>query len=248
MDVQQDNFVYHTPEIWESKDTKELCVALLNFHKEFKSVKRDGSAPVGSGGKVRHFATLDGIMETIRPILAKNNLFVEQPITGELIVTFIRHTSGQFRAFAMPMLQWKGQMTNEIQNLGGAITYMRRYAIGAALSLATEEDDDAASSKGIESKSRPSTPAPAPAPAKPAALPEEVKEAWQNKLRGLNTGEEFDKCLKEIDANVGDTPKHPWRIAVKLMLQEEVAAKGLFFDPVDKRFIPKPAEGATTVQ
>lgn len=227
-------FVYHTREIWESAETAELSAALLNFHTDFKSVKRDGSAPVGNGGKIRHFATLDGIMETVRPILAKHGLFTEQPITGDLIVTVIRHKSGQFRAFAMPMLQWKGQGTNDIQNLGGAITYMRRYAIGAALSLATEEDDDAAGAKGLEAKQRQ-----APAQPKPAGLPPEAREAWESKIRTLTTGEEFDKCLVEIDRNVGDTPKHPWRIEVKMMLSNAVREQSLFFDPVEKRFMPK---------
>lgn len=240
MEGLKNEFVYHTPEIWESKETNELSAALIKFHEDFKSVKRDGSAPVGNAGKVRHFATLDGIMETIRPILAKQGLFTEQPITGDLIVTFIRHKSGQFRAFAMPMLQWKGNNTNDIQNLGGAITYMRRYAIGAALSLATEEDDDGQASNGISAKQKQAAPPPPPPPPKPAGVPSEVKEAWENKLRGLSTGEEFDKCLAEIDKNVGDTPKHPWRIEVKLMLQESVKQKGLYFDPTEKKFLKVP--------
>jgi len=232
-------FVYHTPEIWESAQTDLLSAALLKFHTSFKSVKRDELVVV-PGRTSRKFSSLDEIMIETRPLLSAADLFIEQPITGNQIITFIRHKSGQFKAFAMPMVAWQGQGTTPIQNLGGAITYMRRYAIGAALALATEEDDDAANTGKLDQKKQAAPPAnPVQQQSTVKAMPQEVIEAWENKIQGLSTSDDFDKCLKEIGEKVGDTPKHPWRVQVKTMLNEASKTKGFIYDTVDKLFVKK---------
>ena len=187
-------FIYHNENFWESPQTSELDKAMVKFNAEFKSVKRDETVAV-PGRAARKFASLDEIMIEIRPILAKCNLFVQQPITGDSITTIVRHESGQFRAFSMPMVAWQGQGTTAIQNLGGAITYMRRYSLGAALALATEEDDDAQSTGKLDVKK-----GQAQQPAKPAAPPldESVIDAWQSKVNECKEPEDFTRLAKEL--------------------------------------------------
>lgn len=188
-------FIYHNENFWESQATAELDKALVKFNAEFKSVKRDELVSVPNRAP-RKFASLDEIMIEIRPILAKCGLFVQQPITGDFITTIVRHESGQFRAFSMPMVAWQGQGTTAIQNLGGAITYMRRYSLGAALALATEEDDDAQSTGKLDIKkgrqeATPTKPAPPP-------LEESVVDAWQSKVSQCKEPEDFTRLSKEL--------------------------------------------------
>lgn len=185
-------FIYHNDNFWESAQTAELDKALVKFNAEFKSVKRDETVAV-PGRAARKFASLDEIMIEIRPILAKCGLFVQQPITGDFITTIVRHESGQFRAFSMPMVAWQGQGTTAIQNLGGAITYMRRYSLGAALALATEEDDDAQSTGKLDIKKG----AKQEAAAQPK-IDETIVDAWNAKIGECKTDEDFQRVSKEV--------------------------------------------------
>lgn len=186
-------FIYHNNNLWESLQTAELDKALVAFNAKFKSVKRDETVSV-PGRAPRKFSSLDEIMIEIRPILAECKLYVQQPITGDFITTIVRHESGQFRAFSMPMVAWQGQGTTAIQNLGGAITYMRRYSLGAALALATEEDDDAQSTGKLTVKKQEAAPTkPAPPP-----LEESVLDAWQSKVNECKEPEHFTRLSKEL--------------------------------------------------
>lgn len=142
--METNNFIYHTPDFWESAATAELDKALLAFNTEFSSVAKDSKIIIPNRPD-KKYATLDNILIAIRPLLATNGLFIQQPIAGDKVITVLRHVSGQFRAAAMTFSPMQGQGTNALQNAGGGFTYIKRYAISALLSLATEEDDDGAS-------------------------------------------------------------------------------------------------------
>lgn len=215
------NFVYHNENFWESATTADLDKALVKFNAKFKSVKRDELVAVPNRAP-RKFASLDEIMIEIRPILAECGLFVQQPITGDFITTIVRHESGQFRAFSMPMVAWQGQGTTAIQNLGGAITYMRRYSLGAALALATEEDDDAQSTGKLDVKKKQEA---SPAP----KLDENVVDAWQSKVNECKLPEDFTRLSKELkDLNLDKTS--PLRAFI-------VAAMGTQMEKVGVEFV-----------
>lgn len=207
------NFTYHTSKLWESPETAALDKALVEFSKEFKAVKRDETVAV-PGRAARKFSSLDEIMIEIRPILAKAGLYVQQPICGDEIISIVKHESGQFRACSMPMVAWQGQGTTPIQNLGGAITYLRRYSLGALLALATEEDDDGAST----GKLQPGT-AQKNAPAKQAApaLTEQqliVVDEWTSKVKQCKTIEDFEKFSEEFKSVTDAAVVTPIRIAM----------------------------------
>lgn len=139
--MDSNNFIYHTPDLWESKETSDLDKALVLFNQKFNAVGKDSAIQI-PGRKDKKYASLDTIMIAVRPLLAECGLFVQQPIAGDRVVTIIRHTSGQFRAASMTFSPMSGNGTNALQNAGGGFTYIKRYAISAILSLATEEDDD----------------------------------------------------------------------------------------------------------
>lgn len=128
-----------------SPTIKEIASALKKFQSEVKAVTKDGNNPHFKS----KFATLENIIETIRKPLSDNELSFSQMPTGENeLATIIMHTSGEWiRATAKMDLAKR-----DPQGQGSGITYMRRYALGAALGLATEEDDD-----GNQASTRPAT-------------------------------------------------------------------------------------------
>ena len=223
-------FIYHNDNFWESAQTAELDKALVKFNAEFKSVKRDETVAV-PGRAARKFASLDEIMIEIRPILAKCGLFVQQPITGDFITTIVRHESGQFRAFSMPMVAWQGQGTTAIQNLGGAITYMRRYSLGAALALATEEDDDAQSTGKLDIKKGNKE------AAAPPKIDETIVDAWNAKMNECKTDEDFQRVSKEV----AEMEEGPVKKFVRATMSGRLEKLGMEYNKETKVFQKKAA-------
>lgn len=123
-----------------SEDIKEITKALVAFHSEVGRITKDGTNP-----HLRNrYATIDQIIEEIRPVLATHGLFVMQLPTnteaGEIqMTTRIYHISGQW--MESPVLTINPQK-KDAQGIGSAITYARRYSLTSFLGLNTGEDDD----------------------------------------------------------------------------------------------------------
>lgn len=126
-----------------SESITKIAAALMKFNREVETIKRDGTNKITSGGVTSKYATLDNIIESIRPKLAEHGLMIiQEPGTEEGTVTLkttILHESGEW--IESDTLQMKPQKTDP-QGIGSTITYARRYQLGALLNLATEEDDD----------------------------------------------------------------------------------------------------------
>lgn len=180
----------------------DLFAALVKALGELTDVPKTRTARIEkkSGGEFRYtYADLGDALEMARPILARHDLGVVQPVStsakgGVDVATTIIHKSGQSITFG-PLTFPTG---NTPQETGSAITYARRYSLLAALGLATEEDDDgAAASRGAAR--RPSQPArqqQAAAPAQGGSTPN---------LVGLFA------ALK--DAGVPNADRHEWASA-----------------------------------
>lgn len=129
-----------------SEDIKEICKALLAFHSEVGRITKDGENP-----HLRNrYATIDQIIEEIRPVLASHGLFVMQlpsnSEAGEIqMTTRIYHISGQW--MESPKLIINPQK-KDAQGIGSAITYARRYSLTSFLGLNTGEDDDGHQASG----------------------------------------------------------------------------------------------------
>ncbi len=128
-----------------SNSLATLAPALVKASAELRAITKDSTNP--------HFrstyASLDTIIDTVRPVLARHGLTVLQgassPHTDEhgrltafTVETLLLHASGEFISNAVVMPVGKA----DPQGAGAAVTYGRRYALAAMLSLATEEDDD----------------------------------------------------------------------------------------------------------
>ena len=150
-----------------SETTATLCAALVAAQGGLKPIAKDGKNPAFRS----RYATLDGIMETVRPALAAHGLAVVQgvvhPETGEggrlvgiMVETRLVHTSGEWLASVVPVPVAKG----DAHGLGSALSYGRRYGLSALLALSTDEDDDG----NAAAKAPPAKPPAKPAPAAPA--------------------------------------------------------------------------------
>src|SRR5690348_12134800 len=89
------------------------------------------------------FVSLDHLIAKTRPVLNKHGLAITQAPTvldngAPGLKTTLYHESGESSVTVMPLILG-GQ---DMQKLGAALTYARRYAWAAALGIAGEEDDD----------------------------------------------------------------------------------------------------------
>lgn len=130
----------------QTENLSELILAMVNFNNEFQNTK------LVKDGKNDHlknkYLTLDNILNTVRPILTKHGLLIVQALAGDYLITSIYHVSGQYIQSEMPFHPMSGNKgTNALQELGGGITYAKRYAISAMLGISVDQDDDGQSSK-----------------------------------------------------------------------------------------------------
>lgn len=135
-----------------SEKVDQICKALLDFHKEVNRIEKDGENPHFGNS----YATIDQIIDEVRPLLAKHGLFVMQMATNDdpsevKLVTRIYHSSGQW--MESPPLTLKPQRQDP-QAIGSAVTYARRYSLTSFLSLNTGEDDDGNAASLPQSKNK----------------------------------------------------------------------------------------------
>lgn len=138
------NNIYHTDSYWTSAEQDQLLPALLKFHQADIKIVKDRTVPVG-GGKTRSYTTLDEILYKIKPVLNQCGLIIHQHLAGAELITILQHISGQFIANKVQFVSMQGNNTNNLQNAGGGLTYLKRYQISALLAINADEDDDAAS-------------------------------------------------------------------------------------------------------
>lgn len=114
-----------------------LCAAQSELHNP--PTNQTASIPTSKGKYEFSYADLPSILDLIRPVLAKNGLSLVQTMfqAGETMAlrTTLLHVSGQFieSEWVFP----KGLRTME---MGGDITYARRYSIVSMLGIISDQD------------------------------------------------------------------------------------------------------------
>jgi ERF superfamily protein len=124
-----------------------LWLALLAFQQEMPTVAKTKTArvPTKTGGSYSYsYADLAVIAATATPILARHGLMfvsttgqVKNGNGYELVGHVIHAATGQEVSGALPLFG-----TNA-QDIGGSITYMRRYLMGCLTGIITDDDTDA---------------------------------------------------------------------------------------------------------
>jgi hypothetical protein len=139
---------------------KQIAQALVKAQSRIKNASKDATNP--------HFrndyATLESVIEAIKDIATQCEIAIVQTCgkdsEGHFLETHLFHTSGETISSRIYLVMDKQNM----QGLGSAITYARRYSL-AGLFMIGQEDDDGNGA----SKPKPSTPAqkPTQTPPKP---------------------------------------------------------------------------------
>ena len=165
----------------QSESIDKIIPAFIAFQSDMPAVPKDSENPAFTrGDKKSKYASLGGITEAMRPHLKANGLGVTQYMGYrdgvQLMFTRIMHTSGQW-------MEDNGYLINPTRNdpqgMGSAVTYGRRYTLGASLGIITEDDDDG---------NKASEPAPVKKlPPVPKAEPAPLQEPdWFNDMGELN--------------------------------------------------------------
>ena len=136
------NTTHLTSDYFQSEQITELIPALVKFQIAFDkaSLKKDAK----NEHLRNQYVSLDNLLNVIRPLLSENGLVVVQQLAGEYMTTVLYHSSGQFIGANMPFNPMNGNKgTNALQELGGGITYAKRYSLSALLQISVDVDTDA---------------------------------------------------------------------------------------------------------
>jgi len=148
----------------KSESIKEIAVALAKFNAKVQRIEKDSTNPHFKN----KYASLDGIMDEVRPMLAEEGLSVLQMpsgLDGRLkLTTMLIHTSGEWIESAPIEMQ---PVKSDPQGIGSATTYARRYSLCAFLGLSTGDLDDDGNGSSNVSPAPYSPPRPSPAPNTP---------------------------------------------------------------------------------
>ena len=178
-----------------SESVKEILPALLSVTDSMQAEK---------DGKNRDFRsdymTLDGILNTVKPILKNVGIVILQSIDDDsgLIrcTTRLIHTSGEY--LECDSIVHADKMTP--QGYGSAITYARRYSITTALGIAEADDDGNAAEVASAPKKSVSKP-------KPTAINTKKVEPPKDALLNEDQVNKIIKVFDDIDVEIWDLEK-----------------------------------------
>ena len=133
---------------------ENIFAALSALQGELKSVKRTKEVKFKTkdGREVNFwFAPLDEIMDYLYPLLGKNGLAARHELSERGVECILTHeTTKQIKEVEKTYLEenvlrsgiLKIKTEGEMKEVGGQITYARRYTLALVLGIATEEDND----------------------------------------------------------------------------------------------------------
>ena len=130
------------------QSNSKVLTALSRAQQKFEAVKRDAENPAFKrGGKVSRYATLESVIESVRPALLEEGLMILQKnifVNGFFGVEtrLIHIASGEYETsqFIAPLEK------QNAQGVASILTYARRYEYFTLLGLVSEDDDGNAAS------------------------------------------------------------------------------------------------------
>ena len=118
----------------KSESIKNIASALIKFNSQMDKVAKTSENPFFKS----KYAALPEILDAIKQPLIESGLVLTQLPDENGLTTLLMHESGEWIEATGIMHPVK----SDPQSIGSAITYQRRYAIGAILNLNIDEDDD----------------------------------------------------------------------------------------------------------
>jgi len=118
----------------QSETLKELMPALIKAQGSIKHALKDAKNPHFKN----QYATLESVIDATKEALLKNDISIVQAhTTANTLVTTLYHKSGEFLQSEVNLFMSRQDM----QQLGSATTYARRYALASMLNISQEDDD-----------------------------------------------------------------------------------------------------------
>lgn len=142
-----------------SDQLDQLFTALAKAQGEMSAAAKDCANPFFKS----RYADLGSIWAACREPLSKNGLSVLQVVqtteSGDVLHTTLGHSSGQYMTSTMPIrIKMEGKGGNELQALGAAITYLRRFSLAALVGVAPDDDNDGNGSNYKAAQATPKSP------------------------------------------------------------------------------------------
>jgi hypothetical protein len=142
----------------KSEKIGELAKALSLAQGEMKAAIMGNTNPFFKS----KYADLGAVITAVKSALAAHGLSYSQHVNsvmvGEdirvVVETILMHESDQFLISELTMPLWEEKGKTLIQGMGSHITYLRRYALAAALGVYSDEDADGNDSKAEKSNEK----------------------------------------------------------------------------------------------
>jgi hypothetical protein len=167
-----------------SEQTDKIIPAYIAASHSVGAVKKSATNP--------HFrskyADLETVMDACSDTLKAHNLAIWQSVNDDHMVTRLYHVSGQWMEGYTPLILAK----NDMQGLGSAYTYARRYGLMAIMGIAPEDDDGNAATEA--KKAEPKT----------QDAPQHVEAAKALIASSRKVTDNFDKWLKENAGKISE--------------------------------------------
>jgi len=120
-----------------------IYAKLLEIQKIGVNAEKDGKNPHFKS----NYVTLDNLLNTILPLATANGLAITSFVENDKLVTKVVDTEDE------SSIESRFSIYHEDpQKIGSAITYAKRYNLGAIFNLVTEVDDDGNFSSGETTK------------------------------------------------------------------------------------------------
>lgn len=141
-----------------STETNKVLAALANLKKEMSSVAKTSENPFYKSS----YADLNAHLDVVEPLAEKfgllvtqgTNVYTETGVPSSTVETRITHVeSGEFVASELLLILPKQDM----QQMGSAVTYARRYTLGALLGMKAVDDDGNVATNGVTKPAKTTT-------------------------------------------------------------------------------------------
>lgn len=159
---------------------REFITALIAFQKQMPVIPKNKTASVsvkGGGSYTYNYADLGDIIPVVMPLLGEHGLVhtctSHRTTEGFILTGHLMHQAGHIMTADLPLFGTR------FQEIGGSITYGRRYLLCLQTGIITDEDDDA---RGVNQAPRttgqPATPEQAPVPPTDASHAPKSRKSW----------------------------------------------------------------------
>lgn len=124
-----------------SESVKSIAPAIIAAQRDVKHASKDSNNPHFKND----YASLESVIDATKIALLKQDITTLQGMNpeGSSLTTRLQHSSGEFIETELKLVVSKQDM----QGLGSAITYGRRYALAAIMNISQQDDDGNGASK-----------------------------------------------------------------------------------------------------